>query len=116
MTFLSYFIGFKNNSPASAGTHALIVDNFTVSQVLSTQSFLNDAIKVYPNPVNSVLSIDTNNSFDIEKISISDVNGRFVKSQKGAKNQINVSDLNAGVYFVTIESNDGMTTKKFIKQ
>ena len=110
-----YFIGFKNNSPASAGTHALIVDNFTVSQVLSTQSFLNDAIKVYPNPVNSVLSIDTNNSFDIEKISVSDVNGRVVKSQMGGSLEVNLSDLNTGIYFVNIQTNQGSVIKKITK-
>ena len=49
-------------------------------------------------------------------ISVSDINGRMVKNQIGADAQINVSDLNAGVYFVTIESNEGMTKKKFIKQ
>ena len=40
----------------------------------------------------------------------------MVKNQAGSLTQINVSDLNAGVYFVTIETNEGKATKKFMKQ
>lgn len=111
-----YYLGVKNTSPASpTGTHALVVDNFTVSQVLASQSFLNDAIKVYPNPVNSVLSIDTNNSFEVKNIIVTDMNGRIVKNQMGALTQINISDLNAGIYIVNIVTNEGTVTKKITK-
>ena len=111
-----YYLGVKNTSPLNpAGTHAVIIDNFTVSQVLATQSFLNDVIKVYPNPVNSVLSIDSNNSFEVKSIAVTDINGRIVKNQIGSLSQINLSDLNTGIYFVKIETNEGSVTKKITK-
>ena len=62
------------------------------------------------------LNIFNSNNFEIKGISITDVNGRLVKNQQGALTQVNVADLNAGVYFVTIEASEGKTTKKFIKQ
>ena len=75
-----------------------------------------DLISLYPNPTSSILNISNNNNFNIKNISITDINGRVVKNQEGSLTQINVSDLNAGVYFVTIEAAEGKTTKKFIKQ
>lgn len=72
-------------------------------------------IRIYPNPVTNILNISNPNNFEIKNVSIIDINGRVVKNQSDFS-QINVSDLIAGVYFVTIESTDGKTTKKFIKQ
>lgn len=75
-----------------------------------------DLISLYPNPTSSILNISNNNNFNIKNISITDINGRVVKNQEGSLTQINVSDLNAGVYFVTVDAEEGKTTKKFIKQ
>ncbi|MFM7895964.1 MAG: T9SS type A sorting domain-containing protein, partial [Flavobacterium sp.] len=74
------------------------------------------SFEVYPNPASNVLNISNANNYEIKNISVVDINGRVVKNQAGSLTQINVSDLNAGVYFVTIEAAEGKTTKKFIKQ
>lgn len=90
-----------------------------VENLLGTNDFeVNklDLITLYPNPTTSILNISNNNNLDIKNISVVDINGRVVKNQEGSLTQINVSDLNAGVYFVTIEAAEGKTTKKFIKQ
>ena len=63
-----------------------------------------------------MLNISNTNNVEIKNISVTDINGRVVKNETGSLTQINVSDLNAGVYFVTIEAAEGKTTKKFIKQ
>jgi hypothetical protein len=81
------------------------------SNAISDKSF-----SIYPNPTTSVLNILNNNNVEIKNISVTDINGRVVKNETGSLTQINVSDLNAGVYFVTIEAAEGKTTKKFIKQ
>ncbi len=70
---------------------------------------------LYPNPTSSILNITNSDNLDIKNISVVDINGRVVKNQAGSLTQINVSDLNAGVYFVTIETNEGTGTSKFIK-
>ena len=54
-------------------------------------------------------------NIEINNISVSDLNGRVIKNVNGVTS-INVSDLNAGVYFVTIETTEGKSTKKFIKE
>jgi hypothetical protein len=52
-----------------------------------------------------------------ENVTIVDVNGRTVKTvvDNQTQLQINVSDLTSGVYFMNIETNEGKTVKKFIK-
>jgi hypothetical protein len=100
-----------------------LFDNL-ISRASATDTLLNiesvgisdDSFVIYPNPTTSVLNISNNSNFNINNISVTDINGRIVKSQTGSLTQINVSDLNAGVYFVTIEAAEGKTTKKFIKQ
>ena len=112
-----YYFGVKNQTPANAaGTHAIIVDNFTVTETLSNQDFNTSQIAIYPNPVSNVLNISNLNNFEIKRVSVTDINGRVVKNETGLLTQLNVADLNAGVYFVTIEAAEGKTTKKFIKQ
>ena len=114
-----YYFGFRNTSAANAaGTHALIVDNFTVTQVLSTSDFVASKLSVYPNPVNNILNITNNAGLQINKTVITDINGRTVKTLNHdgvSELQINISDLNAGIYFMNIETNEGTATKKIMK-
>lgn len=81
--------------------------------LLSNQNFSKDAdVSVYPNPVNSILFINTKSSID--KIEISDGNGRIVKSILNQK-EINVEDFQSGIYFIKIYSENQIINKKFIK-
>jgi len=114
-----YYFGFRNTSAANAaGTHALIVDNFTVTELLSSSDFVASKLSVYPNPANNVVNIGNTADMQIQKVALVDINGRTVKSMNfnGVNDvQINISDLNAGVYFMNINTNEGTATKKIIK-
>jgi hypothetical protein len=109
-----YVLGF--NCYSSANQFQLLLDDVSVTAVLSNEDFDSNSISIYPNPTSSVLNISNTNNFEIKNISVTDINGRVVKNQTSSLTRINVSDLNAGVYFVTIEAAEGKTTKKFIKQ
>ncbi len=74
-------------------------------------NFISDVIKVYPNPVSTILNISTKKQ--IESVRMYDVLGKLV-FQSSAINQINVSDYKSGVYLVKLESNDNVITKKII--
>jgi type IX secretion system substrate protein len=114
-----YYFGFRNNTPANAaGTHALIVDNFTVTELLSAADFISSKFSVYPNPANNIVTISNNGNIQINKVVITDVNGRTVKTGNFngvTETQMNVSDLNTGVYFMNIDTNEGSLTKKIVK-
>ncbi len=115
-----YYFSFLQNSPINnAGSHAFFVDNLMVYATLSTKTFNEDLISIAPNPIKNYLSIQNSNSIVIDSIKISDANGRLVStfvSNQIFDNQINISDLNSGIYFITLYSKEGSVTKKIVKE
>lgn len=72
---------------------------------------------LYPNPAQNTVNISTVGQ--IKSVSIADVNGRTVRNQSiGTQDeaQIDVSNLTSGIYFMTVEGENGSVTKKVIKQ
>jgi hypothetical protein len=70
---------------------------------------------VYPNPANEVLNISVSNGAEVNNVNIYNVSGKLVNTAKVAANQINISDLNNGVYFIEILTENGKLTTKFVK-
>lgn len=79
---------------------------------LSTQSFTQNKISIYPNPVTDVLYFETVDT-TIEKIIVFDLSGRKIMEQNQV-NAISVSDLQKGNYILKIFSDKGMQTEKII--
>lgn len=116
----TYYFSFLHNSPLNAtGTHALIVDNFTVSEVLSRTDFLFSKIAIFPNPTTGIVNIKNDANVLIDKIDINDINARTIKTievNNISNVEVNISDLTSGIYFMNIKTNEGSTTKKIVKQ
>lgn len=72
---------------------------------------------VYPNPANNELFIKADDNFKNERIefSIMDVFGKAVTKRMIYSDFIDISGLNAGVYFVSLNSGKTHTIVKFIK-
>ena len=111
-----YYFGIHNNTPQATTETFLFLDSISLTTNLSSNDNELSVFSIYPNPVSNVLTISNTKNVEIKSVTITDINGRVVKNQQGALTQINVSDLNSGAYFVTIEAAEGKTTKKFIKQ
>lgn len=73
-------------------------------------------ITLYPNPTNSTLNIMTEYYFD--KIDIRNIVGEILYEgvHHDSHYQVDVSQWSAGVYFIRFISQEGMVTKKFIKE
>jgi hypothetical protein len=69
------------------------------------------AVMVYPNPVKDQLNIVSNGN--ITKIIITDANGKVVYN--GLNQTVNFSSFSKGVYFVKVETAQGTSNTKFIK-
>ncbi|GGG48277.1 T9SS type A sorting domain-containing protein [Bizionia arctica] len=86
---------------------------------ISISEVVSDAFSIFPNPVNNVISISNGTGLKINKVGITDINGRSIKTiilgNSVGKSQIDVSELNAGVYLLLIDSDKGTGVKKFIK-
>ena len=110
-----HYLGFHCFS--TADQNRLAIDDFEITTVLSADSFQSNSFTMYPNPVLDILNVNSN-LLEIKSITIADINGRIVKQileLNKQTSQINVSNLNAGIYIVTIDSEEGSTVKKFIK-
>jgi hypothetical protein len=90
--------------------------SMTMSMLLSTATKLSPAhhFKLYPNPVTSELTIDS--EVAIEKISILKLTGEIIRTMKPRLNRISVADLVEGIYFIKIEGNNTSAVLKFVKQ
>lgn len=84
--------------------------------LLSANQYAKTSYKMYPNPVkNNFVYFTSTQKLDII---IYDVLGQqvLIENVSPSKDYINISNLNKGVYLVKIQSNQGVTTKKLIKQ
>lgn len=87
------------------------------STVLSVANFKVKELKVYPNPVNTKLTVFSENS--IENISIYNLLGKQVLHLKGNRTQtlnVNTSILKPGIYLIKVKTEDNVFTKKILKK
>jgi hypothetical protein len=77
-----------------------------------------DLISMYPNPVSEILNILLKKEFNGSKVRIIDFMGRKIMEQEitGLFNTIDVSRLAKGNYFLVIENNEHLISKRFIRQ
>ncbi|MDH2207037.1 MULTISPECIES: T9SS type A sorting domain-containing protein [Empedobacter] len=72
-------------------------------------------LKIYPNPVKNILSIDSKSM--VKNVRIINMAGQEVYNKQLNKMnpQVNVSHLPKGVYIINIETTEGIVTQKIIK-
>ena len=70
---------------------------------------------LYPNPVTNILTINNPNGITIDSIAVYDITGKIVLKQETSLN-INVQQLPQGVYLLKINTQNGTSNYKFIKQ
>ena len=86
----------------------------SLGTVLSSESFeTTTKLTVYPNPVNDVLNLQINNIASIKNVKIFDLQGKLLL--QSTNETINVSELSKGIYIIKVSTENGETTKKFIK-
>ncbi len=85
--------------------------------MLDSEKFtIKTAFELTPNPAESLLNITFNIQTAVSSISIYNTLGQRVMSVDVNNNKsIDVSQLKTGSYFMEINSNQGKTTKKFVK-
>ena len=110
-----YYFGWNDISTAQP-VSTMRLDSINFSSVLSTTSFELEGLSVYPNPVNDSFSIKNDKNIAIKQATLSDINGRIVKNiNTNSLENISISELNTGIYFLSLSSDSGSTTKKIIK-
>jgi hypothetical protein len=70
---------------------------------------------IFPNPTTDFITINLANNEVINQIIITDVNGKIVQTSNFDK-QISVTELEEGMYFLNINTAEGISTRSFIKR
>jgi len=118
-------------APTEDTTYSVIVSNDFDSDtddvsvyvvVCSEEETSNYQYNVYPNPTsNGILQIQLSGLTDLSSIYIHDTIGKLIYSESFTDNdgqliqkQIDISQFNSGLYFVTLQEINKVTTKKII--
>lgn len=110
--------GYANANPPtnSASWSGTVTFNFDTDG--STENFSKLGLNVFPNPVSDIVNI-TSPEANIEMVTITDLNGRTVKSinfNNVAETTIDASDLASGIYLMNITANGTVATQKIVKK
>ncbi len=76
--------------------------------------------KVFPNPARDFITYQTVNSSTVHEIRILDITGKAIKVLQNpdiSNDQvtIDIGNLNKGIYFLLVKSENGIVSKKFLK-
>ncbi len=92
---------------------ALFVDLVKVGAgVMGVENHNNVTFNIYPNPVKETMYLEANSN--IQRVKISNLLGQVMEEfvVDGKKTQVNTSDYQPGVYFVTVETENGVSSRK----
>jgi hypothetical protein len=81
---------------------------------LSNEELANN-ISLYPNPFDSIVYIQNNTEMIITSILVYDILGKVLLEESTNVSSVDLSEFNDGVLFIKIETENGVLTKRLIK-
>ena len=110
----NYTFKIKNKCPGAPGIFTTN-GNFTTLPLKNDGGDVENSIIIYPNPANDIIYY--NGLTEMNLISVSDINGRIVKSQVAEINGfMEIADIAAGIYIIKFKSESGEMIYKFVKK
>ena len=109
-------INYIRNPAGNAGPHC--VNSMGISSLPPGES----VVKIYPNPVSEELNVQiVNNDEKISKLTLLNILGEDIMEKKTGqintdKTTLTLTTLAAGIYFLTVQTKEKITTRKIIKQ
>lgn len=91
----------------------------TTVALLNREDFaFNQYFTLFPNPASEVLNLTSKSEMEIQSINIYNMLGQLVLSVPNANgvNNIDVTHLSTGNYFIKVDSDQGTSNVKFIKK
>lgn len=77
---------------------------------------LKKKVNIYPNPANGTVHLEYGNELQVDSIWLSDLSGRKIKIFDPRAKSLSVKPYPAGVYFLHIQSRQGLISKKIVLQ
>jgi Secretion system C-terminal sorting domain len=103
-----------------AEAYRVLIDEMTVSTsnnvgVNEVPNNLEQQIAIFPSVTTDFVTLKTDVSIDINKITISNSSGMLINKAKAQDKVLDFSKYPSGLYFISIETSEGRLTKKIIK-
>lgn len=98
-------IVYLENQLALNGTYDAEVNSFCNEETAT--------LRMYPNPISDVLHLDTTDA--ITKIELFGVNSLLVMQDESGSNEVDMSSLEAGIYFLKVYMGDEVSNMKLVK-
>jgi len=116
----------QSYSPTVNGNYAVEITSGTCTELsdcivfdtLGLDAFLTSEIKVFPNPVKTILNVEITDTTDYVSLELFDVSGKLV-SQKHITNEVislSMKNLSRGVYFLKVSSSEKTGIYKIVKE
>lgn len=112
-------------TPIANGNYAVEVTNSGCTErseclvfaTLGLQSFTNEEVSIYPNPVKNLITINVPHEHAF-MLDMKTVSGKTVFSKNGLKSSalVDISNYASGVYFITVSSSTKTGTYKIVKE
>lgn len=112
------WIGFGADQEPSIGLFLTDLRTVAVRELASNVS----SMELFPNPTSGVLNVKVElKEMGTINYIMTDINGRIVRmsTSKNVQSEVtsfNVSDLASGVYFISVRTNKGVSTQRFVKE
>lgn len=84
--------------------------------VLETDTFTTNQIKLFPNPTTTILTVKSSTSVVFDKMIVTDLTVKTILVQTQNTNQINVEKLASGIYILQAYFGEEIFTGKFVKK
>jgi hypothetical protein len=97
------------------GGNLIPLSQFIVTS-LEEKNALSNAISVFPNPFNDQININNEANINLD-ITIFDVTGKIISSEKSNSNSITINtlELTQGIYIINVKSNELSANYKVVK-
>ncbi len=99
------------------GNESVCSFDVLVNDFVNIENLPKSDIVIYPNPTTGKLTINNSKSI-INNVVIIDITGKTIKQLPVNSNQltIDISSYPNGIYFIKLQNNEGIETRKIIKQ
>ncbi len=107
-------IYFDFNFPITTNTYITTIEEALGIEEVTAK----DAIVVYPNPSDNLIFMVSNSNIVIESFQVIDIVGQTIleNTVSASKTRVDVSSLQAGNYFIKLNTTEGSVYKRFTKK
>ena len=112
----SFIIVYIKASSAINSSTEVFYDNIELyeTSTLSIDENFASAFKLYPNPTSDIINISSSNDVQLKSVKLYDTLGKEVYTSLTEMSSINVSNFTKGVYFLKLEAEDKIATKRIL--